>query len=962
MPELFVDIVARFAQFQKGLNTIQKDVEGFKAKLEHAGSKFEGAFKFAEKAAAIAGIGLGIHEFTEEILQSIEAMDQLGKAAQRTGIAVDELSALKFIASLEEIDFDTLIHGIEKFNRAIDEGSGAFHRLGLDPEELKDPQEALEAVAEKFSQLKDGSAKTALAIALFGRAGAQLIPILNKGKEGFEELRESAEKLGLIRTPDQIQQAQKFEEAMHKIAGAGRGLKESIANFLLPSLTAVAEAFVEGAEKGGIFLGVLESLAVASKVIFFGRAKSPIQDQKQEIEDATRELQRLLDLRERVDKGAHIRPEALAQLDKNIREKQVALASLVTGLNNLERPKNDKPDPKAKFQPDELSAVRLQNAIEAAKQEAEQAQQIEDIAFARGESSIAEHFKRRLDITKHGFDLELAATRHAIAEAKQELEDADEENQRKPIRARIEKLQGKEALLQAARKFAPDISDKQQQQAQEAFNDSIEDQNIELLKQTGRLHDAAEAQSTLNSARVRGNKLAQEPGGEDSEGFKNFKRLQQLSLAHADLAENLIDQATETSNLTSKEEEANTAYIEAGRGLDAYATMLDAINKAKRESVAETLRLVKAEEDLVFATTEAGTPEREAGLARVHAKRAAAGRTVAETSPKETASLVFSEADKKTQIEFEKVALKEEEIQNRRIAGEITEQQAVLETDRVRQQSIDTLREMLKVEQDLALQSGKDEDLIRATQTALALQRLEKSANETSKQMQNVFEDGLIDPLAEFIEGTKTAGDAFADFARNVARSISQIAAKNLAQAIFGTFGGNMTEGSSTPGGVSGFSAILGGILSSIAGSVAGGGLSGASRTAGGAATVPGGYDIPQNYTAGGLPVGTNYKYFADGGIMTPLGPLPLKRYAYGGIANSPQLAMFGEGRKPEAYVPLPDGRSIPVTMQGVHPAGAVTSNVVMNISTPDAQSFRRSQGQITTEIALAARRSLARR
>lgn len=55
---------------------------------------------------------------------------------------------------------------------------------------------------------------------------------------------------------------------------------------------------------------------------------------------------------------------------------------------------------------------------------------------------------------------------------------------------------------------------------------------------------------------------------------------------------------------------------------------------------------------------------------------------------------------------------------------------------------------------------------------------------------------------------------------------------------------------------------------------------------------------------------------FADGGIMTQDGPMPLKRYAYGGIANSPQLAMFGEGSKPEAYVPLPDGRSIPVIIR----------------------------------------------
>lgn len=73
---------------------------------------------------------------------------------------------------------------------------------------------------------------------------------------------------------------------------------------------------------------------------------------------------------------------------------------------------------------------------------------------------------------------------------------------------------------------------------------------------------------------------------------------------------------------------------------------------------------------------------------------------------------------------------------------------------------------------------------------------------------------------------------------------------------------------------------------------------------------------------------------FAMGGIMTSNGPLPLKRYAAGGVANSPQLAMFGEGSTPEAYVPLPDGRSIPVTMNGQ--GGNV--NVVVNVDATGSQ------------------------
>jgi lambda family phage tail tape measure protein len=75
---------------------------------------------------------------------------------------------------------------------------------------------------------------------------------------------------------------------------------------------------------------------------------------------------------------------------------------------------------------------------------------------------------------------------------------------------------------------------------------------------------------------------------------------------------------------------------------------------------------------------------------------------------------------------------------------------------------------------------------------------------------------------------------------------------------------------------------------------------------------------------------------FADGGIMTSGGPMPLKTYANGGIATSPQVAVFGEGKMPEAYVPLPDGRTIPVTMKG---EGGGSTSVVVNVNVESGQS-----------------------
>jgi hypothetical protein len=97
---------------------------------------------------------------------------------------------------------------------------------------------------------------------------------------------------------------------------------------------------------------------------------------------------------------------------------------------------------------------------------------------------------------------------------------------------------------------------------------------------------------------------------------------------------------------------------------------------------------------------------------------------------------------------------------------------------------------------------------------------------------------------------------------------------------------------------------------------------------------------------------------FASGGIMTGDGPMPLKTYARGGIANSPQLAMFGEGSTPEAFVPLPDGRRIPVAMQGGG-GGNTTVNVAVDAKGTSVQGDAGQAVQLGRMIAAAVQAEL---
>lgn len=112
----------------------------------------------------------------------------------------------------------------------------------------------------------------------------------------------------------------------------------------------------------------------------------------------------------------------------------------------------------------------------------------------------------------------------------------------------------------------------------------------------------------------------------------------------------------------------------------------------------------------------------------------------------------------------------------------------------------------------------------------------------------------------------------------------------------------------------------------------------------------------------GGAPL--SLSPFEMGGVMTSQGPLPLNAYAMGGVASTPQLALFGEGRTPEAFVPLPDGRTIPVTMQGGQGAGGGQVEVVVRVD--DDGRLRgfveRTAGDVSVRVVDANNEVLAKR
>lgn len=202
----------------------------------------------ASAAAVSAGaVGMAMH--------SINAAAALGRLSQQTGVSVEALSGLGFAAKRSGLDQESFVAALGKMNKAVfaaitapDDAKNAFTRLGVSVKDSAGNVRSTESIftdlAEKFSKLPDGPVKSALAMQLFGKSGAQLIPMLNKGSAGINELLNMARELGITLDGKTVAAAGNVRKAMGLMAAAGDGLTNKLMIGLLPTFTAVSNGIV----------------------------------------------------------------------------------------------------------------------------------------------------------------------------------------------------------------------------------------------------------------------------------------------------------------------------------------------------------------------------------------------------------------------------------------------------------------------------------------------------------------------------------------------------------------------------------------------------------------------------------------------------------------------------------------------------------------------------------------------
>ena len=181
------------------------------------------AWDMAEKA-----IRLGKQAFDETIGSAVEYAKQVRDLGRDIGATAEQSSMLIQAADDVMISFDTLQAGMR-----------AAIRKGVDP-----TIEGLGKLADEYLRLPAGTERAKFAMDNFGRSGAELAPLLEKGSAGIREMGDEARKLGLVLDNDATAAARRFEIAVDNMNDRVEGMKIRIGTTLIPW----ANAWLAGAD------------------------------------------------------------------------------------------------------------------------------------------------------------------------------------------------------------------------------------------------------------------------------------------------------------------------------------------------------------------------------------------------------------------------------------------------------------------------------------------------------------------------------------------------------------------------------------------------------------------------------------------------------------------------------------------------------------------------------------------
>lgn len=262
---------------------------------KQAGSLFKGAF-----------VGLSVASVAGAIGKTIKLGDELNKAAIKAGITGSAMSELAHAAKMADIDIGSLSTGLKvmqvNLSKAAAGGSEStkvLAALGVQIDSIKrlKADEQFEFLADRIASLKDPADRARAATELFGKAGADLLPLFEQGAEGIRKAREEARRLGLAFSDEEIKKLAEADDAIKRLSASFGGLRNALVTIISGPLSDAADGItrvIEAARKGQSWLELYREInAEASKAQRSGVIERPTKAAPGFA--ATEELQKILE-------------------------------------------------------------------------------------------------------------------------------------------------------------------------------------------------------------------------------------------------------------------------------------------------------------------------------------------------------------------------------------------------------------------------------------------------------------------------------------------------------------------------------------------------------------------------------------------------------------------------------------------------------------------------------------------
>ncbi|MDB4312010.1 hypothetical protein N9937_01140 [bacterium] len=269
--KLVVSLGAETASFETDMKRAARNQERRMKQMKASAIESGRALATAFAGAAVA--------MTAVVASAAKTADGMQKLALRTGISTDALSKYSYAAGQTGSSFETLNKGITRMQRSLSDAEAglstqvrAFDRIGIAVEDLQklSPDKQFEKIGFAIAGLESATSRAATAQEIFGRAGAELLPLFAAGAEGMQVFSDKAERFGVIIGQEFADNAAKFNDNLDDMGQLVKGAGLSFTESLLPALLGVQNAMLDNATSMSTF--GLAGEKVGEVVIYLTRA------------------------------------------------------------------------------------------------------------------------------------------------------------------------------------------------------------------------------------------------------------------------------------------------------------------------------------------------------------------------------------------------------------------------------------------------------------------------------------------------------------------------------------------------------------------------------------------------------------------------------------------------------------------------------------------------------------------